>query len=135
MIHFRNQETKYDTGLKELYDFGSDDDNEETEKTDLQKTVKVRPDENDQSDAESSATSESCFRCVQKTTQLTCVITSGGTHDLLCLCSEELSDGIEESDSEEAEEIPTTDATNRIAVMNLDWDHVSAVDILAVLQV
>ena len=32
------------------------------------------------------------------------------------------------------EEIPMVDATHRIAIVDLDWDHVKAVDILAVLR-
>ncbi|RKP12621.1 hypothetical protein BJ684DRAFT_11232 [Piptocephalis cylindrospora] len=42
--------------------------------------------------------------------------------------------GTEDEDVEEGEDIPRGDETKRLAVVNLDWDHVRAMDLYAVLS-
>ncbi|RKP07259.1 hypothetical protein THASP1DRAFT_17326 [Thamnocephalis sphaerospora] len=49
--------------------------------------------------------------------------------------SDENATGVEEEDEEEEEEeIPRGDSTRRIGVVNMDWDHIKAVDIFTVLS-
>eukprot|EP00299_Pterocystis_sp_00344_P010866 c4965_g1_i2.p1 GENE.c4965_g1_i2~~c4965_g1_i2.p1 ORF type:complete len:586 (-),score=173.14 c4965_g1_i2:400-2157(-) len=111
--------SEVDPGLSELYSLGSDSEHEDEPQAQEQPQSSNESDEeqldaskqdNDNDDADTSSdTSESCF-------------------------SDSLSDGAEEGDSEPEEAIPTTDPTNRLAVMNLDWQQLRSVDILAVLQ-